>query len=185
MPLYELDGTRPTLPDGGTIWIAPDAHVIGDVVLGDGVGVWFGAVLRGDNTTITVGARSNVQDHVMVHVDADAPATIGAGCTIGHRAIIHGCTIGDNTLVGMGAIVLNHARVGRNCLIGAGALVTEGKEIPDNSLVVGAPAKVVRTLDEAAVAGLARSSAGYVRNAALFAAGLREIAPAEANRRAA
>lgn len=185
MPLYELDGVRPTLPETGTVWVAPGAHVIGDVILGDGVGVWFGAVVRGDNTTITIGARTNLQDHVMVHVDPGFPVTIGEGCTVGHRAIIHGCTIGNNTLVGMGAIVLNGARVGDNCLIGAGALVTEGKEIPDGSLVLGAPAKVVRQLDAAAIEGLTRSSETYVRNYQRFAAGLREIDEASANRRAA
>lgn len=168
MPLYALGDRRPTLPPSGRTFVAPGAHVIGDVTLGEDVGIWFGAVLRGDNEPITVGARTNLQEHVMVHADPGCPATIGAGCTIGHRAIVHGCTIGDGTLVGMGAIVLNGARIGRHCLIGAGALVTEGREIPDGSLVVGAPGKVVRALDDVAMAGLAASAAAYVARAALF-----------------
>lgn len=184
MPLYALESVRPTLPADDACWIAPDAHVIGDVVLGRDVGIWFGAVLRGDKETITVGAGSNLQEHAVVHTDPGYPATIGAGCTIGHRAIVHGCTIGDGTLVGMGAIVLNGARVGRNCLVGAGALVTEGKEIPDGSLVVGAPGKVVRRLDDAAIAGLAASAEGYVRNWRRYRADLREIGPDAAKRAA-
>lgn len=180
MPIYELDGVRPRLPASGSAWIAPGAHVIGDVVLGEGCGVWFGAVLRGDNTTITIGDGTNIQDHVMIHVDPGFPVSIGADCTVGHRAIIHGCTIGAGTLVGMGAIVLNGATVGRNCLIGAGALITEGKSIPDGSLVVGAPGKVVRTLDEAAIEGLRGSAQRYVANARKFGGTLREIDPAEA-----
>jgi carbonic anhydrase/acetyltransferase-like protein (isoleucine patch superfamily) len=175
MPLYALDDFAPAVPPEGTYWVAPDASVIGKVSLGAGVGVWFGAVLRGDNEPIAVGEGSNLQEHVMVHTDPGFPATIGRGCTIGHRAIIHGCTIGDNTLIGMGAIVLNGAVIGNNCLIGAGALVTEGKVIPDNSLVVGMPAKVARTLDEAAVAKLRLSAERYTANALRFAAGLRTV----------
>jgi carbonic anhydrase/acetyltransferase-like protein (isoleucine patch superfamily) len=134
--------------------------------------VWFGAVLRGDNEPITIGAGSNVQDLCMIHTDPGFPAVVGAGCTIGHRAILHGCTIGDNSLVGMGAIVLNGATVGRNCLVGAGALVPEKKRIPDNSLVVGAPGRVVRELDEEAVRDLGRAAAIYVANWKRYAAGL-------------
>lgn len=174
MPVYEWNGMRPALP-AGALWIAPDAHLIGDCVLGDGVGVWFGAVVRADNARITVGARSNLQEHVMIHVDPGFPVTIGEGCTIGHRAIIHGCTIGDNSLVGMGAIVLNGAKVGKNCLIGAGALITEGKEIPDGSLVMGAPGKVVRQLDDKAIAGLRLSADHYAEKAASFASQLRVL----------
>ncbi|UOM34149.1 gamma carbonic anhydrase family protein [Acuticoccus sp. I52.16.1] len=185
MPLYELNGVRPTLPASGSVWIAPGAHVMGDVVLGERTGVWFGAVLRGDNTTITIGEGTNIQDHVMVHVDPGYPATLGKGCTVGHRAIIHGCTIGDNTLIGMGAIVLNGARIGNNCIIGAGALITEGKEIPDGSLVVGTPGKVIRQLDDAAAEQLKRQALSYVGNAEKFMTGLREIEMQAANRTAA
>lgn len=164
MPIYALAGVTPELPDDGRYWVAPDASVIGKVTLGEGVGVWFGAVLRGDNEPIAIGADTNIQEHTMVHTDPGYPVTVGRGCTIGHRAILHGCTIGDNSLVGMGAIVLNGAVIGNNCLIGAGALVTEGKVIPDNSLVVGMPAKVVRSLDDAAVARLRTSAERYVAN---------------------
>ncbi|WP_102959837.1 gamma carbonic anhydrase family protein [Mangrovicella endophytica] len=175
MTIYQLNGIAPTLADD-SCWIAPSAAVIGQVTLGAEVGIWFGAVLRGDNEPITIGARTNVQELVMIHTDPGLPATIGEGCTIGHSAIIHGCTIGDNTLIGMGATILNGARIGRNCLIGAGALVTEGKEIPDNSLVIGAPGKVARELDEAAIEKLRQSAANYVANARRFAAGLQPVA---------
>lgn len=175
MPLYALDDHVPVLPDAERCWIAPDAHVIGRVTLGADVGIWFGAVLRGDSEPILVGAGSNIQEGAMVHVDPGFPVTIGAGCTIGHHAIVHGCTLGDNTLVGMGATVLNGAKIGRNCLIGANALVTEGKEFPDNTLIVGAPAKAVRVLDEAAIEGLRRSARHYVANWQRFARGLRRL----------
>jgi carbonic anhydrase/acetyltransferase-like protein (isoleucine patch superfamily) len=172
MPLYEIDGIRPEIEDEDAIWIAPDATVIGKVRLGRDASIWFGSVLRGDNEQITIGAESNVQELTVMHTDPGFPLTIGKGCTIGHRAILHGCTIGDNSLVGMGAVILNGARIGSNCLIGAGALITEGKEFPDNSLVVGAPARPVRTLDDAAIAGLKASAAHYVANAKRFRAGL-------------
>jgi carbonic anhydrase/acetyltransferase-like protein (isoleucine patch superfamily) len=172
MPLYELDGASPQIEDEENCWIAPDAAVIGKVRLGKGASVWFGAVLRGDNETISIGAGSNVQDHTVMHTDPGFPLAVGANCTIGHRAILHGCTIGENSLVGMGAIVLNGARIGRNCLVGAGALVTEGKEYPDNSLIVGSPAKVVRSLDEGAAAGLTAAAEHYVANAKRFRSGL-------------
>ena len=178
MPIYALGDKRPIVPAPGSYFVAPDAHVIGDVILHEDVGIWFGVVLRGDNEPITVGAGSNVQEHAMVHADPGFPATIGKGCTIGHRAIVHGCTIGDGTLVGMGAIILNGAKVGRRCLVGAGALITEGKEIPDGSLVLGTPAKVVRTLDEAAVASLEKSATGYVANYRRFLSELTPIDPA-------
>jgi carbonic anhydrase/acetyltransferase-like protein (isoleucine patch superfamily) len=173
MPLYALDGVSPDVPDDGEYWIAPDASVIGKVVLARGVGIWFGAVLRGDNEPITIGQDTNLQEHTIVHTDPGCPVTVGAGCTIGHRATLHGCTIGDNSLIGMGATVLNGARIGNNCLVGAGALVTEGKVIPDGSLVVGAPAKVIRELDAEAIERLRASARGYVRNWQRFAAGLR------------
>ncbi len=174
MPVYSLDGTAPQLADEDSIWIAPDASVIGRVSLGAEVGIWFGAVLRGDNEQITIGARSNVQEHTMMHTDPGFALTVGEGCTIGHRALLHGCTVGDNTLIGMGAIVLNGAKIGRNCLVGAGALVTEGKEFPDNSLIVGSPARVVRELDAKAVERLRLSAQVYVANAKRFRDGLSE-----------
>ena len=175
MPLYALDDRTPTLPPEDRYWVAPDANVIGKVILGEDVGVWFGATLRGDNEPIIVGARSNIQEGVVVHTDPGKPVVIGEGCTIGHNAIVHGCTIGDNSLVGMGATVLNGAVIGRNCLIGANALVTEGKVFPDNSLIVGAPAKAVRVLDAEAVEGLKRSAESYVRNWQRFRKGLTPI----------
>ena len=173
MTLYALDGVAPELPEDGSAWIAPGAHLIGRVILGPHASVWFGAVLRGDNEPIRIGAGTNIQEHTVMHTDMGFPLDIGADCTVGHRAILHGCTVGDRTLIGMGAIVLNGARIGDNCLIGAGALVTEGKEIPPRSLVMGAPGRVVRQLDEAAVAALAASARHYRENAARHAAGLR------------
>jgi carbonic anhydrase/acetyltransferase-like protein (isoleucine patch superfamily) len=175
MTIYQLDGHEPQVADGDEAWIAPDAAVIGRVTLGTGTGVWFGAVIRGDNEPIDIGAGTNIQEMTMIHTDPGYPVTIGEGCTIGHRAIIHGCTIGDNSLVGMGAIILNGARIGRNCLVGAGALVTEGKEFPDGSLIVGSPAKVVRQLDEGAIEGLRLSARGYVANARRFRKGLTKV----------
>jgi carbonic anhydrase/acetyltransferase-like protein (isoleucine patch superfamily) len=175
MPLYTLDDVSPTLPEAGRFWIAPDAHVIGRVRLGRDVGIWFGTVIRGDNEPIEIGEVTNIQEGCMLHTDPGAPMTIGAGCTVGHHAILHGCTIGENSLVGMGATVLNGARIGANCLVGAGALVTEGKEFPDNSLIVGAPAKAIRTLDEDAVQRLRRTAQHYVENWQRFANGLRRI----------
>ncbi|WP_134495376.1 gamma carbonic anhydrase family protein [Microvirga pakistanensis] len=175
MPVYSLDDVAPVLPEEGRFWIAPDAHVIGKVRLGADVGIWFGAVLRGDNELIDIGPGSNIQEGAVLHTDMGAPLTVGPGCTIGHRAILHGCTIGENSLIGMGATVLNHARIGRNCLVGANALVTEGKEFPDNSLIVGAPAEAIRALDEAAVETLRLSARNYVANWKRFANGMRRI----------
>ena len=172
MAIHSLDGIGPELPDEGRYWIAPDARVIGKVTLGPDVGIWFGAVLRGDNERITVGAASNIQEHSVLHTDMGYPLTIGAGCTIGHRAILHGCTIGENSLIGMGAIVLNGARIGANSLVAAGALIPEGREYPDGSLIIGAPGKVVRSLDEAAIERLRQSARSYVENARRFAKGL-------------
>jgi carbonic anhydrase/acetyltransferase-like protein (isoleucine patch superfamily) len=161
MPLYSLDGIDPQVPASGRWWIAPDASVIGRVRLGEEVGIWFGAVLRGDNEWIEIGARTNVQDGSVLHTDPGFPLKVGEGCTIGHRAIVHGCTIGDNSLVGMGAIVMNGAKVGNNCIIGAGAIVTEGKVFADNSLLVGAPARAIRTTDEKAHALLKLAASTY------------------------
>lgn len=172
MTIYNLDGVSPDLPDDGAYWIAPSADVMGRVRLHRDASVWFGAVLRGDNELIVIGEGSNIQDGCVLHSDMGAPLTIGRNCTIGHKAILHGCTIGDNSLIGMGAIVLNNAVIGKNCLIGAGALVPERKVIADNSLVVGAPGKVIRILDEEAVAGLLKSAQSYVRNWQRFAKGL-------------
>ncbi len=171
--IYELDGVRPDLPSGNH-WIAAEAVLIGDVLIEAMVSVWFGAVLRGDNERITIGAGSNVQENTVMHTDMGYPLTIGAGCTIGHKAMLHGCEIGDNTLIGMGAIVLNGAKIGRDCLVGAGALVTEGKVIPDGSLVVGSPAKVVRALDDLTIAKLKESALSYQAKMARYAKGLRK-----------
>jgi carbonic anhydrase/acetyltransferase-like protein (isoleucine patch superfamily) len=175
MPLYALDDIRPDVPPDGAWWLAPDAHLIGRVRIGADVGVWFGAVMRGDNEWIEIGEGSNVQEGCVLHTDMGAPLTVGRGCTIGHRAILHGCTIGDNSLIGMGATVLNGARIGRNCLVGANALVTEGKEFPDNALIVGAPARAVRTLDAAAAEGITASAESYAARWRQFAKGLKRL----------
>ena len=173
MPLYAFKGHRPTCHP--TAWVAPSADVIGHVMLGEDVGIWFGAVIRGDNTPIPIGARSNVQEGAMLHSDPGAPLIIGEDCTIGHHAILHGCTISNRVLVGMGATVLNRAVIADDCLIGAGALVTEGKTFPPRSLIVGSPARAVRLLDDAAVAALRLSAAHYVQNAREAAAGLERV----------
>lgn len=174
MALYSIDGNAPKLP-GGFCFVAESAEVIGNVELEDEAGIWFKAVLRGDNELIRIGRGSNVQDHCVLHTDPGFPLTVGEGCTIGHRVILHGCTIGDHSRIGMGATILNGARIGHHCLIGANALVTEGKEIPDNSLVVGVPGRVVRELDEAERGRLHRSAVHYVANARRFAAGLARV----------
>lgn len=175
MTIYALNGIAPVFPDGDDWWVAPDANVIGNVVLGQGASVWFGATLRGDNDPIIVGAGSNIQENCVLHTDPDSPLTVGKNCTIGHKAMLHGCTIGDQTLIGMGATVLNGAVIGKNCLIGAGALVTEGKVIPDGSLVVGAPGKVIRQLDADAIAGLWASAKHYQDNMRKFKDGMTDI----------
>ena len=172
--IYALDDISPDIhPEA---WIADDANLIGRVVVEAMASVWFGATLRGDNEEIRVGAGSNVQENSVLHTDIGFPLTIGANCTIGHRAMLHGCTVGDGTLIGMGATVLNGAKIGKGCLIGACALITEGKEIPDGSLVMGSPGKVVRSLDATARARLLASAAGYQANARRFRAGLRRLA---------
>jgi len=170
--IYDLDGHTPMIDPDGTVWVAPDANVIGKVVLESKSSVWFCATLRGDNEEIRVGAGSNIQENCVLHTDMGFPLSIGRNCTIGHKAMLHGCTIGDNSLIGMGATVLNGARIGRNCLIGAGALITEGKEIPDNSLVMGAPGKVVRQVDGEGEKMLEASALHYQENAARYAKGL-------------
>ena len=175
MPVFAFERFIPVLPPEGRFWIAPDAQVIGRVELGEDAGIWFGAVLRGDNEPIVVGARTNIQEGAMVHTDPGYPVSIGPDCTIGHHAIVHGATIGANSLVGMGATILNGARIGANCLVGANALVTERKEFPDGSLIVGSPAKALRRLDDAAIAAIRGSAAHYVENWRRFARGLRRI----------
>lgn len=175
MTIYALDGVSPELPESDDWWIAPDANLIGNVAIESGVSIWFGATLRGDTEPLRVGEGSNIQENTVVHADPGFPVTIGADCTIGHKAMIHGCTIGDGTLVGMGATILNGAEIGRGCLIGAGALVTEGKVIPDGSLVMGMPGKVVRDLDEDAMARNLASAAGYRKRMRRYKVGLSEI----------
>jgi len=175
MPLYAIDGLAPRFADRASVFVAPDATLIGNLAIGRDVSLWFGAVLRGDNEAITLGDGTNVQEQVVMHTDPGFPLTIGAGCTIGHKAMLHGCTIGDNCLVGMGATVLNGARIGADCLIGAGALVTEGKEFPAGSLIVGVPARVIRPLDAEAIARLRASAAHYVANGRRFRDGLRPL----------
>jgi len=170
MTLYALDGVSPEIDPEA--WIAPDADLIGKVRVGAGGSVWFGAVARGDNEWITIGPGTNIQELTMLHTDPGYPVTIGRDCTIGHSAIVHGCTIGDETLIGMGATVLNGAVIGRNCLVGAGALVTEGKVFEDGSLIIGSPAKAVRSLDAEAIQGLRDSAARYSANARRFREGL-------------
>jgi len=173
MTLYMLDGHSPKI--ARDTWVAPDANLIGQVVLEEAASVWFGCTLRGDNEEIVIGAGTNVQENTVMHTDMGYPLVIGAGCTIGHKAMLHGCTLGENTLIGMGATVLNGARIGKNCLIGAGALITEGKEIPEGSLVMGAPGKVMRELDDTAIQGLRASALHYQQNMRRFRDGLQAI----------
>jgi carbonic anhydrase/acetyltransferase-like protein (isoleucine patch superfamily) len=175
MAIYELDGQAPELPADGRWWIAESASVIGRVRLKRDTSVWFNSVLRGDNEWIELGERSQVQDNATCHTDPGFPLVIGANCVIGHNVILHGCVIGDNSLVGMGAILLNGAKIGKNCLVGAGALLTEGKEFPDNSLIVGTPARAMRTTDEAMLAIIAEGADLYVRRSQHYARTLRRI----------
>jgi carbonic anhydrase/acetyltransferase-like protein (isoleucine patch superfamily) len=171
--IYALDGVVPVLhPDS---WVADDANLIGKIILEEGASVWFGATLRGDNEEIRVGQNSNIQENCVLHTDMGFPLSIGANCTIGHKAMLHGCVIGEGSLIGMGATVLNGAQIGKGCLIGACALVTEGKVIPDGSLVMGSPGKVVRSLDAEAQAKLLKSAAGYRANMQRFRAGLKPV----------
>ncbi|MCJ8324105.1 MAG: gamma carbonic anhydrase family protein [Rhizobiales bacterium] len=168
MSIYKLDNFTPIFTDRASCFVADSADIIGEVIIGRNVGIWFGAVLRGDTELLTIKDNSNIQDGTIIHADAGFPATIGMGCTIGHKAIIHGCTIHDNSLIGMAATVLNGAVIGENCLIGAGALVPEGKVIPPKSLVVGMPGKVRRDLTDDEVAGLTKSAEHYMQNASRF-----------------
>ena len=170
MSIYQLDQHVPKLDP--TAWVADSAQVIGSVALAANTSIWFGAVLRGDTELIDIGEGSNIQDLSVLHTDVDCPLTIGKNVTVGHQVMLHGCTVGDNSLIGIQAVVLNNAKIGKNCIVGAGSLVTEGKEFPDNSLIVGSPAKVVRTLDDAAVEKLRMSAVHYQANAKRYAKGL-------------
>ena len=173
--IYELDGQRPDLPEAGRYWIAPSAALIGRIRLKPDSSVWFGAVLRGDNEWIELGERSQVQDNATLHTDPGFPLAIGSDCVVGHNVILHGCTIGSHSLIGMGAIILNGAHIAPNCLVGAGALVTEGKTFPEKSLIVGAPARAVRTLDDAALQSIARAADIYVRRFKQYAKELKPL----------
>ena len=173
MALYELDGIAPWLEHD--VWVAPTAQVIGRVKLERQSSVWFGAVIRGDSDSLSIGPRTNIQDNAVLHVDHGAPLVLGEGVTVGHAAMLHGCTIGNNSLVGMMATVLSHSKIGSNCIIGAGALITERQSFPDNSLIIGVPAKVVRVLSDESVAAIRRASDHYVANAARFHSGLKLI----------
>lgn len=180
MPLYELDGVGPDLAgkplSNMRCWVAPCATVVGHVRLEENASVWFGAVLRGDNEAIVIGKGSNVQDLAVMHTDPGFPLAVGENCTIGHRAIIHGCTIGDNTLIGMGATVMNGAIIGKNCLVGAGALISEGKTIPDGSLVLGAPGKVVRQLEASDIGFITAAAENYANRSRRYFSGLKLLA---------
>lgn len=173
MTIYSLADKKPQLPPEGEYWIADNAVVIGDVILKSGASVWFGAVVRADNETMTIGENTNIQDLSVLHSDPGSPLTIGRDVTVGHKVMLHGCTIGDNSLIGIGAVILNRAVIGKNCLIGANALIPEGKVIPDGSLVMGQPGKVVRDLTEAQIAGLTLSAQHYVQNWKRYGDGLK------------
>ncbi|GAD20769.1 transferase hexapeptide protein [Acidovorax sp. MR-S7] len=173
MALYELDGTAPQV--AASAWVADSAQVMGNVSVGEDASVWFGTVVRGDCESIAIGAGSNVQDASVLHADVGKPLVIGERVTVGHQVMLHGCTIGDESLIGIGAIVLNGARIGKNCLVGAGSLVTEGKEFPDGSMILGSPAKAVRQLTPEQIEGLRQSAQHYIENARRFRGGLRKI----------
>lgn len=175
MAVYNLGDVAPELPAEDEYWIAPTAAVMGNVILKKNASVWFGATLRGDNDPIVIGENSNIQDGSVLHTDAGSPLTIGRDVTVGHMVMLHGCTIGDESLIGIGAVVLNGAKIGKNCLVGAGSLVTEGKEFPDGSMIMGTPAKVVRELSPEQIEGLRQSARHYVENARRFKAGLKKI----------
>lgn len=174
MPVLALDGVSPHLPPIGDYWIAPSAYVIGKVLLGRDVSVWFGAVLRGDNELLEVGEGTNIQDHCVFHTDKGVPFRVGRGCTIGHRALLHGCVVGDNCLIGIGATILNNTAIGDNCLIGAHTLIPEGKSIPAGSVVIGSPGKIVRTVSPEEIERFRVSARHYAENARRFRAALSE-----------
>ncbi len=173
MAIYELDGKAPKLGDGA--WVADSAQVIGTVELGANASVWFGVVIRGDTESIRIGRNTNIQDGSVLHADFGVPLLIGDNVSVGHQVMLHGCTIGDGSLIGIQAVELNNARIGRNCIVGAGSVVTEGKEFPDNSLIFGSPAKLVRSIDEAGQQMLAHIAEHYVENAARYRSGLKKI----------
>mgnify|MGYP001195875600 CR=1 FL=1 len=173
MALYELDGHAPQM--GERAWVADSAQVIGRVTLEADVSVWFGTVIRGDSEHIHIGRGSNIQDASVLHADEGVPLTLGESVSVGHQVMLHGCTVGDGSLIGIGAVVLNHARIGKNCLVGAGALVTEGKEFPDGSMILGSPARVVRTLTPEQIEGLQQSAQHYIDNARRYRQGLKKI----------
>lgn len=173
MAIYELDGVAPEV--AASAWVADSAEVMGNVQLAEDASIWFGAVLRGDCESISIGEGSNIQDASVLHADLGKPLVVGRYVTVGHQVMLHGCTIGDESLIGIGAVVLNGAKIGRNCLVGAGALVTEGKEFPDGSMIIGSPAKAVRQLTPEQIEGLRRSAQHYVDNARRFKTGLRKL----------
>jgi carbonic anhydrase/acetyltransferase-like protein (isoleucine patch superfamily) len=173
MAIYELDGVAPRV--AASAWVADNAQVMGDVEIGENASVWFGTTVRGDTDTITIGAGSNIQDGSVLHADDGVPLVVGANVTVGHQVMLHGCTIGDGSLIGIGAIVLNGAKIGQHCLVGAGALVTEGKEFPDGSMILGSPARVVKTLSPEQIDGLRQSALHYQQNAERFRKGLKKI----------
>jgi carbonic anhydrase/acetyltransferase-like protein (isoleucine patch superfamily) len=173
MAIYQLGEHVPDVADSA--WVAESAQVIGRVTLAEDVSVWFNATLRGDSEHLTIGRGSNIQDGSVLHADAGFPLVLGEGVTVGHQVMLHGCTVGENSLIGIGAVVLNGARIGRNSLVGAGALVTEGKEFPDGVLIVGSPAKVVRELSPAQIEGLKASARHYIDNSRRYSAGLKKI----------
>jgi carbonic anhydrase/acetyltransferase-like protein (isoleucine patch superfamily) len=174
MAIYELDGASPQIADSA--WVADSAQVMGQVELGDEASVWFGVVIRGDTETIRIGQRTNIQDMSVLHADVGMPLTIGDDVTVGHNVVLHGCTVGDGSLIGIGAVVLNGAKIGKGCLVGAGALVTEGKEFADGSMILGSPAKIVRQLTPEQLQGLRLSAQHYVNNARRFSTGMSKIA---------
>lgn len=174
MAIYQLGDETPDI--AATAWVADSAQVMGAVTLAEGASVWFGAVLRGDNERITIGKNSNVQDGSVIHTDRGYPVTLGDNVTVGHRVMLHGCTVGEGSLIGIGAVVLNGAKIGKNCLVGACALVTEGKEFPDGSMIIGSPARVLHMLTPEQIEGMQRAAPHYVENAQRYQAGLKKIA---------
>ena len=175
MTLFALEGVEPTLPESGDFWIADDANIIGNVIIGNRVSVWFGSTLRGDNEPITIGDGSNIQENCVVHTDPGYPFRLGCNCTVGHKSMLHGCIIGDNSLIGMGATILNGARIGSNSVVGACSLVTEGKEFPEFSLLMGTPARLVRRLTQDEVAEFGKAADHYRRNIPRYRMHLRRL----------